>query len=229
MIKGDKIPKRKEFYFEIHKHRYKRLLPRPQRVLRGWHVAEGGTEYGHMITYARSRDIWGHGDLIQDKNGEWHIISLGFRQIHLWMPYHHLGREMFLTPVKFGDGGWFTAGNDGMTEREYEIAGDLEQAEKRHYTFENTDWGIDWCYLRRPHFENYELNGDKAILRGTDIDICKADPPTFIGIRQRDFDMELSADVSINGGEGGITVYMCENEHYDIAVRKSENGFEAVY
>ena len=58
-------------------------------------AAEGGTEYGHMITYARSESVWGkfegyphnpvltnrnkapfiiqgigHGDLIQDKNGE---------------------------------------------------------------------------------------------------------------------------------------------------------------
>ena len=216
-------------------------------------AAEGGTEYGHMITYARARDIWGpyenyprnpvltnrnkapeiiqgigHGDLIQDRNGEWHIISLGFRQIHMWMPYHHLGREVFLTPVKFGEDGWFTVGNDGTTEREYEIIGNFEQTEKRHYTFENTDWNIDWCYLRHPHFENYELSNNKAILHGTDIDICKADSPTFIGIRQRDFDMELSVDISVDGGEGGITVYMCENEHYDIAVRKGENGFEAV-
>ena len=69
-------------------------------------AAEGGTEYGHMITYAVSDDIWGeyvtgdnnpiltnrnkapyiiqgigHGDLIQDKNGDWHILSLGFRQM----------------------------------------------------------------------------------------------------------------------------------------------------
>lgn len=216
-------------------------------------AAEGGTEYGHMITYARSNSIWGpfenyprnpvltnrdkapeiiqgigHGDLIQDKNGEWHILSLGFRQIHMWMPYHHLGREIFLTPVKFGADGWFTAGTNGTTDKEYEIAGDFEQSEKRLYTFQNTDWNIDWCYLRHPHFENYELSENKAVLHGTDVDIYQADSPTFIGIRQRDFNMELSVDVSVDCSEGGITVYMCENEHYDIAVRKGENGFEAV-
>lgn len=216
-------------------------------------AAEGGTEYGHMITYARSNSIWGpfenyphnpvltnrnkapeiiqgigHGDLIQDKNGEWHILSLGFRQIHMWMPYHHLGREIFLTPVKFDADGWFSAGTNGTTDKEYEIAGDFEQVEKRQYTFENTDWNIDWCYLRHPHFEDYELSDNKAVLHGTDVDICQVDSPTFIGIRQRDFNMELSADVSVDCGEGGITVYMCENEHYDIAVRKGENSYEAV-
>ena len=62
-------------------------------------AAEGGTEYGHMITYARSDTVWGpfenysknpvltnrnkapyiiqgigHGDLIQNQNGDWFIL-----------------------------------------------------------------------------------------------------------------------------------------------------------
>ena len=103
-------------------------------------AAEGGTEYGHMITYARSKSLWGpftgyphnpvltnrnkapypiqgigHGDLVQDARGNWHILSLGFRQQALWMAFHHLGREVFLTPVTFDEEGWFTAGTDGTT------------------------------------------------------------------------------------------------------------------
>ena len=216
-------------------------------------AAEGGTEYGHMITYARSDNPWGpfksypknpvltnrnkapfiiqgigHGDLICDEYGDWHILCLGFRQIHIWQPYHHLGREVFLTPVSFGEDGWFTAGADGTTDFEYEIKGDFVQREKKLYTFENTDINIDWCYLRHPVLSNYELSKDKFILKGTDVTLDMADTPTFIGIRQRDFDMELETDISIDGGEGGITVYMCENEHYDVAVRKADNGFEAV-
>ena len=63
-------------------------------------AAEGGTEYGHMITLARADSVWGefkscpnnpiltnrnkapyiiqgigHGDLIRDKYGDWHIVS----------------------------------------------------------------------------------------------------------------------------------------------------------
>ena len=216
-------------------------------------AAEGGTEYGHMITYCRSDSVWGpfenypnnpvltnrnkapeiiqgigHGDLIQDTNGNWFILSLGFRQIHLWLPYHHLGREVFLTPVFFDEDGWFTAGKDGTTDAEYEISGSFEQQEKKLYTFENTDWNIDWCYLRHPHSENYQLSENKAVLHGTNITLDDVDSPTFIGIRQRDFNMELSAEVSADNGEGGITVYMCENEHYDIAVRENGGEWEAV-
>lgn len=216
-------------------------------------AAEGGTEYGHMITYARADSVWGkfegypnnpvltnrnkapciiqgvgHGDLICDKYGDWHILSLGFRQMDLWKPFHQLGREVFLTPVTFGGDGWFTAGNDGTAEESYEIKGDFVQQEKKLYTFENTAWNIDWCYLRHPHEENYELYGDRLALHGTDITLDDVDSPTFIGLRQRDFRFELCCNVSVTDGEGGITLYMCENEHFDIAVRKAETGFEAV-
>ncbi len=211
-------------------------------------AAEGGTEYGHMITYARSSSVWGkfenyphnpvltnrnkapyiiqgigHGDLIQDSKGEWHILSLGFRQMDLWMPYHNLGREVFLTPVIFHEDGWFTAGNDGTADETYEIDGDFEQTEKNIYTFENTDWNKEWCYLRHPHAENYELYDNRAVLHGTDITLDQTDSPTFIGIRQMDFCAEISCSLKIDGGEAGITAYMCESEHYEVCLRK-ENG-----
>lgn len=215
-------------------------------------AAEGGTEYGHMITYARGKNIWGpfdgypknpvltnrnkapyiiqgigHGDLVRDKNGGWHILSLGFRQIHLWQPYHHLGREVFLTPVSFGGDGWFTAGIDGTTDERYETEGGFEQQPLDTVTLENTDWNIHWCFLRKSVPENYELLRDKAVLHGTDITLYDADSPTFVALRQRDFDFELAVDVKLDNGEGGVTVYHDEGEHYDIAVRKNASGYEA--
>lgn len=118
-------------------------------------AAEGGTEYGHMVTYARSESIWGpfenypanpvltnrnkapftiqgigHGDLVQNSDGNWYIVTLGFRQIGVWQPYHHLGREVFLTPVTFREDGWFTAGNDGTTDESYEIPGSFPRMKK---------------------------------------------------------------------------------------------------
>lgn len=216
-------------------------------------AAEGGTEYGHMITYARADSVWGefknypknpvltnrnkapfiiqgigHGDLVCDYSGNWHIVCLGFRQIHMWKPYHHLGREVFLTPVKFNEDGWFTAGKDGTTDFEYEIEGDFQQVEKKLYTFENTDWSIDWCFMRHPTIENYELSCDKAVLDGTEITLDDTDSPTFVAVRQRDFEFDLKVDVSIESGEGGVTVYHCENEHFDIALRKTDGKTEAV-
>lgn len=211
-------------------------------------AAEGGTEYGHMITYAVADDIWGeyktaannpiltnrnkapyiiqgigHGDLVCDAYGGWHILSLGFRQTDIWMPYHNLGREVFLTPARFDENGVLYAGNDGTCEDEYEIKGDFEQNRLSCYTFENTDPKIDWCYLRKPVMSDYELSHDKFILHGSTLTLDDVDSPTFIALRQRDFLMELSVDVRLDGGEGGVTMYMCEDEHYDIAL-KEENG-----
>lgn len=214
-------------------------------------AAEGGTEYGHMVTYARSENIWGpfesypgnpvltnrnkapyiiqgigHGDLIQAQDGNWYILSLGFRQIGVWMPYHHLGREVFLTPVRFGEDGWFRAGHDGTCDEFYEIPGDFVQKEQKLYTFENTDFNREWCYLRHPHMENYLLESDKVTLTGTDITLNEPKSPTFLGIRQRDFDMELSVDVTCDAKEAGVTAYMNEDEHYEIGLSKTENGVE---
>ena len=40
--------------------------------------------------------------------------------------------------------------------------------------------------------------------------------------------MEFRASVEIDCGEAGLTAYMCENEHYDIALRVGNDGYEAV-
>ena len=217
-------------------------------------AAEGGTEYGHMITYAVSDDIWGeyvtgdnnpiltnrnkapyiiqgigHGDLIQDKNGDWHILSLGFRQMGIWMPFHSLGREVFLSPAHFDENGRLFAGLDGTTDAQYEIKGDFAQDKLPVFTFGNTDPAVDWCYLRKYHPENYKLSADKYELCGTDLTLDDMDSPTFIAMRQRDFDMELCVNVNLCGnGEGGVTMYMCENEHYDIALKKTADGTFAI-
>lgn len=219
-------------------------------------AAEGGTEYGHMITCARADSVWGpfasnphnpvltnrnkapyiiqgigHGDLVQDAYDNWHILSLGFRQQHIWMAYHNLGREVFLTPVHFEEDGWFYAGTDGTTDESYEIKGDFVQKTKNEYTFANTNPTINWCYLRHPEPANYEFSKEEYVLHGCEFTLDDTASPTFFGLRQRDFVMEFSAEVTIDGGEAGLTVYMCENEHYDIAVRKGMDGsdkYEAV-
>ncbi|GAK40511.1 glycoside hydrolase family 43 protein [Paenibacillus urinalis] len=219
-------------------------------------AAEGGTEFGHMETYARSSSLHGpfepyahnpvltnrnlggyevqavgHGDLIQNQEGNWWLFHLGFRQIGKWIPYHHLGREVFLTPVTFGEDGWFTAGHNGTTLTSFEtnrIPEHVVQNEKKEYTFENTEWSLDWSYLRHPHFENYELGTDKMTLKGTEVTLDQAESPTFIGIRQRDFNATISCEVAVTNGEAGITLYMDENHRYDLAIRQCEQGYEVI-
>ncbi len=106
----------------------------------GWYylmLAEGGTEYGHMETIARSRSIegpyefsphgplltcrnysgegpiqcTGHADLFDDADGSWWVVCLGTRPTGPML--HHLGRETFLAPVTWEDG-WPRMANGGV-------------------------------------------------------------------------------------------------------------------
>ena len=100
----------------------------------GWYyllISEGGTEMGHNLTIARSRDIWGpyesnpsnpilshfrsvaennqiqatgHGDFVEAPDGSWWVVFLAFRRYG--GDYHHLGRETFLAPVQWDKGAW---------------------------------------------------------------------------------------------------------------------------
>ncbi len=224
-------------------------------------VAEGGTEYGHMVAYARATNPWGpfencptnpvltnrnlgpcplqgagHGDLICDKNGDWHIVCLAFRQVQLWMGHHTIGRETFMAPVTFNANGWFTVGN-GTLEESYEIKGDFTQDKKTNFTFENTDWNLEWINLRHPNEASYEYatfeaadgsTKKKLILHGTDVTLDHVANPAFLGIRQTDYKFDLSVDLSLDKGIAGVSVYAYEEGHYDVILRKSDAGFEAV-
>lgn len=216
-------------------------------------AAEGGTEYGHMVVCARSKSVWGpfescphnpiltnrnkapgiiqgigHGDLVFAPNGDAYLITLGFRQIHMWQAYHTLGREVFMTPVGFQEDGWLYAGRDGTCEEFYEIEAPQPQMRKRVYTFENTCWNTDWCAMRCPKWENYTMAEDHLLLRGGEDTLNTPASPTFLALRQRGFDMELAVKLTLSGGEGGVTVYSAELEHYDLALRQTEAGCEAV-
>ncbi|UUZ93492.1 glycoside hydrolase family 43 protein [Paenibacillus sp. P25] len=92
-------------------------------------IAEGGTEFGHMATIARSKEPYGpfepypynpilshrslrsaihatgHADLVQTRDGGWWAVCLGIRPPSYPMR-HHLGRETFLAPVTWTDDGW---------------------------------------------------------------------------------------------------------------------------
>lgn len=108
----------------------------------GWYyllISEGGTELGHMITMARSRQITGpymayeknpvltnrshsmelkavgHADLIQDQNDNWWAVCLGIRTISY--PYrHNLGRETMLVPVVWKKDCFPVFANNGLLE-----------------------------------------------------------------------------------------------------------------
>lgn len=216
-------------------------------------VSEGGTEYGHMMTYARSKNPYGpfepfdnnpiltnrnlggyeiqgvgHGDLVQDNNGCWFIIHLGFRQIGQWLPFHHLGRETFLTPLIYDSDQWFKAFEDGTVRSTFDIKADFKQHVQTEYSFKNINTRLDWYYLRHPHFSHYDIKQTKITLWGSNVNLNQAASPTFIGLKQTDFNAVISCQVSLKKGEGGLTIYMDEKHHYDVALQEMEDGIYAI-
>ncbi len=104
--------------------------PHLYQVVDWWYlmIAEGGTERGHAVSIARSRDIHGpfepapnnpifshrsldltvqnvgHADLIHLPDGGWAAVYLGVR-LAGQTPYYHLnGRETFLAGIEWIDG-----------------------------------------------------------------------------------------------------------------------------
>ncbi|KFA75584.1 hypothetical protein S40288_04483 [Stachybotrys chartarum IBT 40288] len=98
----------------------------------GYHyliAAEGGTGVGHMVTVARSRDLWGpyeanpanpilsnantteyfqtvgHADLVQDGNGNWWCFALSTRSGPGYLHYP-MGRETVLAAASWEEGQW---------------------------------------------------------------------------------------------------------------------------
>jgi len=216
-------------------------------------AAEGGTEYGHMITYARGDNAYGpftpypgnpvvtnrnlggyqlqgigHGDLIEDANGNWWIFALAFRQIDKWMTFHHLGRESCLMPVSFDTDGWFTVadGTAALSMETDRIPADVKQNLHTTYTFENTQWDKDWQFLRSHKKEHYIFDKNAFKIKSTcDTLDTPAGKPAFTGIHQKEFIMDLSLTVKTLDGEAGFTVYMDENHHYDLALAKIDGAY----
>lgn len=212
--------------------------------------AEGGTEYGHMVNYARSKSLWGpyesypgnpvltnrnlggyqlqaagHGDIVEDAQGNWWFVHLAFRQIDRWQPFHHLGRETCLVPMQWQEDGWFTLGTEGTARLEVEMPEEISFAKQNFdydMTFENLSPELDWLFLRIPERDNYRFEKDSISLAGTDVTLDDVGTPTFTCIRQTEFDIDLSCDIIAGDQESGISFYMDELHHYELVVEKSQ-------
>jgi alpha-N-arabinofuranosidase len=215
-------------------------------------IAEGGTDWGHMVTIARSNSPWGpftpcphnpilthrstclpiqctgHADLVQDSNWRWWLFFLGTRPHRHW---HHLGRETFLAPVEWNDDGWPVVGDHGQAGP----AMDADLPEPHLWPpqpirddFDRPALRLQWNMLRNPR------DGDRTLterpgwlrLRGSAVTLSDVDSPAFAGRRQQHMvctvRTRLSFDPSQEGDEAGLTTLMNERHHYELAVTRRD-------
>lgn len=218
-------------------------------------LAEGGTEYGHMVTIQRSKNIWGpyescpnnpilshrnfngekvqcigHGDLFEDHNGNWWMVCLGARPIGPML--HQLGRETYLVPMKWENGWPYTVYPKVELEMKGPVIGEQKRRGTEFYTDFNEDFlPLEFNYIRNPNMENYIIDKEnsKIVLKGDKKGLSGGfHSPTFIGVRQKDFKTITIATMDLDMKDktiGGLTAYYMDTHHYEIRVRKDKDEF----
>ncbi|MFM9328358.1 glycoside hydrolase family 43 protein [Paenibacillus mesotrionivorans] len=224
-------------------------------------IAEGGTEYGHMVTVARGKKpdgpfescpynpilshrslhkpvhATGHADLIQAPDGRWWAVFLGIRPVGYPMQ-HHLGRETFLAPVSWMEDGWPVIGDKGtLSEPGPGWSGSQEGVSQVHIRddFNEAVLAPRWNFLRSPDPANWSLSRRSSCLTlyGAPAALNEAGPVAFVGRRQQHFVCRIAAQLSFipqrDGEEAGITVYMNERFHYELAVTLLEGERRLIF
>lgn len=202
----------------------------------GWYylmISEGGTEYGHKVTIARSRQIdgpyegnpgnpilthinrnaqtnpiqgVGHADLVQAHDGSWWLVCLGFRPksgLH-----HVLGRETFLAPVAWNEEGWPVVNGDGSIQLSMDGVPTLPQVPFSPVSdngFDGPELGLEWNWNGYPAWENYSLTERKGFLRikAGAIGLDEGGSPSFVGRRQQHWDFRATTRVQVEAGARG--------------------------
>lgn len=185
-------------------------------------IAEGGTEYDHKVTIARSKFIdgpyesnpanpilthanatgqhnaiqgLGHADFVEAPNGSWWAVFLGFRpQVG---KNHLLGRETFLAPVQWPTGAWPVINQTGTVSLNMQcetLKLDTFPAKPTIDNFDPPILAFHWNFLRNPITENYSLVKRKGFLQmlGSEVTLNENASPTFVGRRQQAINFEAS-------------------------------------
>jgi xylan 1,4-beta-xylosidase len=221
-------------------------------------LAEGGTEYGHMVTVARSSSPWGpwescpgnpvlthrstaspiqatgHADLVELADGTWWMVCLGVRPLGQW-PRHHLGRETFLAPVSWSEDGWPRVGHSGMVEPRdigpFPVAGPAAEEPTRD-DFDDGALRLSWNELRTPTHPRWSLTEQPGwlVLRGTASTLDDMDV-TFVGRRQQHWRCRTEARLDLANSRDGDEAGLTVrmNEHHHYeAAVRQEDGVRCV-
>ncbi len=222
--------------------------PHLYRIGDWWYllVSEGGTHTGHAVSVARSRTVrgpfepgpanpilthrgtnrpvqaTGHADLVQAVDGSWWMVLLGIRARGEWPPYHALGRETFLVPVRWV-AGWpvvdpveeiVTAppgtAPAGATPADPGVERDDFDGARLAPCWISPRSRPDacWSLTERPGWLTLHATGATLDRTGA----------TVVGRRQQHHDCRASVRVDAGTGRAGLTIRIDEAHHYDLEV-----------
>ncbi|MGU3643753.1 family 43 glycosylhydrolase [Microbacterium sp. C23T] len=202
-------------------------------------IAEGGTERGHGVSIARgdgpegpfetaphnplvtargtTRPVQntGHGDLVIGPDGDWLCVLLGVRPRSMTRAFSALGRESFVTPVRWGADGWPEIDPVQLNPRPGRRA-DIGFA---------TDTALDgeWIAVRALPTDHADLAARPGWLvlhaDGTTLN----DPrPVFVGRRQEHLTNAVTVRIDVSAGVGGLAVRYDEHFHIELEAGAGE-------
>lgn len=201
-------------------------------------LAEGGTGYGHMVSCARSTNLFGpyepspynplltqknpkaliqragHGKLVQTQNNEWWFIYLCGRKNQGF--YTTLGRETALDPVQFTKDGWFLINNGKGPSIVQEAPGLPEKKffEKFFDDFDKDKLELHWQFVRNPDNNSWSLTERKSFLRlwTFDYDIDAIQAKNILLRREKHHKYSASLNLEFypvkKGQQAGLVCYM---------------------
>lgn len=215
-------------------------------------LAEGGTEYGHMVTIQRSENIWGpyeacpqnpilthrnynsepiqcvgHADLFDDQNGNWWMVVLGTRNTNVQL--HHLGRETFLVPVEWENGWPIVKTQKVSLQMKACLPGKVEERQLKFETsFCEDKIPTEFNFVRNPEDRyQWDAKNNTLTIDGNDTGLSEnLKSPSFIGIRQKDFCGSVTCKICTDltqDTKAGMSVYYMHTHHYDIYLTTKDN------
>ena len=215
-------------------------------------LAEGGTEYGHMVTIQRSENIWGpyeacpqnpilthrnynsepiqcvgHADLFDDQNGNWWMVVLGTRNTNVQL--HHLGRETFLVPVEWENGWPIVKTQKVSLQMKACLPGKVEERQLKFETsFCEDKIPTEFNFVRNPEDRyQWDAKNNSLTIDGNDTGLSEnLKSPSFIGIRQKDFCGSVTCKICTDltqDTKAGMSVYYMHTHHYDIYLTTKDN------
>ncbi len=222
-----------------------------------WYLltAEGGTSYGHSVVVARSRGPFGpfrasphgplvtqrdrprhpiqasgHADLVDLEDGSTWAVLLGIRPTG--GRRHHLGRETFLAPVRWGADGWPRVPPLELRMEAPALRPDRASPRSLRVEFSGRSLGPEWISVRNPVRGSRSLRARPGVLRlvGGAATLRDARSPTVVCRRQEHLAMvartRLEFDPARENEQAGICVRANEAFHAALVVARGERGRE---
>ncbi|WP_309383176.1 glycoside hydrolase family 43 protein [Cerasicoccus frondis] len=214
-----------------------------------WYLltAEGGTETAHRVSIGRSDSAWGpwepcphnpilshagidspiqntgHADMFDDSQGNWWMVFLGVRP-QGYPPVHLLGRETFITQVKWTDDDWPIVNEGKPVELE------LCNAKRPHPWSDSfkstTNLHHRWATIGRSYRDVYDLTGQGIQLIVQADSLSKIGKQGWIGTRMTQLSACYEVELRIESPETevGLAAYQEAFGYFSLGINENPSG-----